>query len=159
MHHGFTVLHYDHGEGTFDPEARLNYTGGHTSLGYGADWQAPTAAADDSSANAAASGGDVGAGRDKAESSDRPCSRPNWLIGSASFYDHRLEVWSVVAKGDARSVDAATTAAGLHDSSPVETPPCDAKPRVRFDVGLNVVSEIPRRGSDFLSAGWSFTAH
>ena len=135
MHNGFTVLKYDHGSATFDSDAALHYTGGHTSLGYGADWQAPNAAT-------GAEGGD------------------NWLIGSASFYDHRLEVWSVVPTGDRRSVDPATKAAAIPAA---EAPHCCADPRVQFDMGRNAVREIPHRSevaaADFLPGGWSFTAH
>lgn len=71
MHAGFAVLEYNHDAGKFEGEI-LRHTGGHTSLGYGVDWQWRKAAAE-------GRGGNFG------------MNLP--VVGSASFYDHRLEVW------------------------------------------------------------------
>ena len=51
-------------------EPLRRYKGGHTSLGYGIDWQLPLTRD---------RGGDGG------------------LLGSASFYDHRFKVWDAAA--------------------------------------------------------------
>jgi hypothetical protein len=65
MHAGFRLYRINHGSEqgvAVDAGGRYRYMGGHTSLGYGMDWQW--------------NGG----------------GPP--VVASASFYDHRLEVWS-----------------------------------------------------------------
>ena len=59
---------YDHSRGAFDDDAATPFVGGHTSLGYGADWMSEV------------EGRDSNGGR---------------VVGTASFYDHLLQVCHV----------------------------------------------------------------
>jgi len=67
MHAGFTVLKYDHSRACFDEDSAFPFTGGHKSLGYGADWR-------------------------EEEPGEEEASR---IVGTASFYDHLLEACRV----------------------------------------------------------------
>lgn len=66
MDAGFTVLKYDHSLSAFDTEAASPFTGGHKSLGYGADWR-----------------------------EDEEGSGASGIVATASFYDHLLQAWRV----------------------------------------------------------------
>eukprot|EP00040_Diaphanoeca_grandis_P006718 m.38423 g.38423 ORF g.38423 m.38423 type:complete len:404 (-) comp17910_c0_seq1:78-1289(-) len=109
MHGGFTVLNYDHAQGKFEKDSTISYSGGHTSLGYGADWQSPSA--------------------------KHP--RDRWMVGTASFYDHRLEVW-----------DVNTSQAQQSQPQPLEV-------EVNTEPVTTSVSDV----KDFIPGGWRFHDH